>query len=128
MLKILGRVLLILLATGLVIGATYAVSLNSQLSTADGPGMGGFGERAGLSDGSSAPQAGPERSPDSQGLLPGGGEFRGGREGGSAFGWMEVLKSLGVIIVVTGGVILIQKAHELVRRSRKLRAEAPPAE
>ncbi len=116
MVKILGRILIILLATGLVIGATYAISLNTSLSTPGGPG------------GSGLSQAMPERSQGSPAQLPGGGELRGGRggegEGGSAFGWMEVLKSLGRIGGVAAVVILIQKAYQGVRRIRKGRAAA----
>lgn len=126
MMKILSRVLLILLATGLVIGATYAISLNSTLATAGGPGGGGLAAGSGLSEGGARVQNLPERPQGSQAQIPGG-EFHGEREGAAAFGWAQVLKSLGVIGGVTGAVILIQKGIEFLRRTKKRMAKAPSA-
>jgi hypothetical protein len=126
MLKVLGRIAIILLATALVVGLTYVIAQNVNISLPGGRGGDEFGER---------PAPG-NFNPDSaaSGTLPdrpqGGGEFRGGRggerEGGSAFGWMEVLKSLGVIALVTAGVVVVQNVFERVRRLRKLHATSQP--
>lgn len=117
MLKVLGKVLIILLVAGMVVAATYAVSQNASFSQLGGRGDGDFG-------------AAFERGLASQSGLGGhfahgplagqaGGGFRGEREGGSAFGWTEVLKGLGVIAVVTAVVILVQRIYERSRARKK---------
>jgi hypothetical protein len=123
MLKVVGKVLIILLVAGLVVAATYAISRNVSLTQFGGRGDGDFGagfDRGGLQQNGATGQF-------ARGHLagPGGGGFRGEREGGSAFGWMEVLKGLGVIALVTAGVILVQKIYE-GSRTRKRSAMARP--
>jgi len=123
MFKVLGKVLIILLAAGLVVGATYAISRNVSLTQLAGRGDGDFS--AGFERGA-APQNGTggqfARGPLGR---QAGGDFRGEREGSSAFGWTEVLKGLGVIALVTAGVILVQKIYER-SRARKKTALAQP--
>ncbi len=128
MAKFIGRLLILLLATALVVGVTYAISLNSTLSLA--------GEFAGRGEPIANGSAGGSltgRPQGGRGQLPAGGdlgsarlqgEFGGDREGGSAFGWAQVLKSLGVIAVATAGVVMLQKPYERLRRPRKLATNA----
>lgn len=148
MVKILARVLIVLLAAGLVIGATYAISLNASsalpggvdgISDGERPDFGNLptddsgalqapaqGERTGRGGEPGAIPPGGS-SADSTGALPDGG-FRGGngeREGGSAFGWGEVLKSLGIIALVTAVVVIVQKVYAWLRRPRKPVTPAP---
>jgi hypothetical protein len=154
MFKIMGRVSIVLLAVGLIIGVTYAISQNGSFSLPSGGGS-QFGEHnsTGL-----IPQDGsPDSSTDGQaqsdlsgaggrhgatlqdgsddgltagetdGVFRGAGSVDGGRgehERGSAFGWSEVLKSLGIIALVTAAVIVLQKAYEWLRRLRKPAAPA----
>ncbi|TLN28083.1 hypothetical protein FDZ74_00865 [bacterium] len=126
MAKLIGRLLILLLATALVAAATYAISLNSTLS----PGGEFTGRGEAIANGTSG-DALPEQPQGGRGQLPAGGdlgsarprgEFGGDREGGSAFGWAQVLKSLGVIAVATAGVVMLQKLYERLRRSVKLTA------
>ena len=123
MLKVVGKVLIILLVAGLVVAATYAISRNVSLPQFGGRGDGDFG--AGFDRG--AARTNGTGGQFGRGALarPAGGGFHGEREGGSAFGWMEVLKDLGVIGLVTAGVILVQKTYERIR-SRKRSALGQP--
>lgn len=140
---ILSGILIIFLATGLVAGVTYLISQSMSFPAAGGPGEGGgFGGRGGGADFNadgatlqSPPQDGAQGDTGSGGTRPGGapgtsdssltqGDFKGGRggklEGGSAAGWVQVLKNLGIIALVTAGVVAVQKVSEAIRRPRKL--------
>lgn len=128
MVKILVRVMIVLLAAGLVIGATYAISLNvSWALPGGGEGLSnrgrlGFGNLP--QDGSGALQAPAQGERTGKGgepgAIPSDGASHGRHgEGGSAFGWTEVLKSLGTIGLVTALVVIVQKVYGWLRRPRK---------
>lgn len=129
MLKILARVLIVLLAAGLVIGVTYAISLNVSLAMPGGREGFSDGARPDFGnqpqDGSGALQAPAQGERTGKGGEPGvlpDDASRGGpgeREGGSTFGWTEVLKSLGIIGLVTALVVIVQKVYGWLRRPRK---------
>lgn len=123
MLKVVGKVLIILLVAGLVVAATYAISRNVSLPQFGGRGDGDFG--AGFDRGAARTNGAGGQFGRGSLARPAGGGFRGEREGGSAFGWTEVIKDLGVIGLVTAGVILIQKTYERVH-SRKRSALVQP--
>lgn len=108
MLKVLGRIAIILLATFLVVGATYAIAQNVNLAL---PVRGDFDDRIG-------PGGGGPLAERPEGLGGGLGESPGEHDDGSVFGWIEVVKSLVVIMLVTAGVVIVQKAYERQRRSR----------
>jgi len=133
MLKVLGRILIILLAAALVAGATYAIVQNVEISLLGGRGEGGkdgqFAQGWMTVDDSTAqnlldpPQGG-------RGQMLQGGEFRGkrgeGHNAGSVFGWIQVLKSLGMIALVTVAVVIVQKLNGRVRQSKILAVSAQP--
>lgn len=145
--QLLSGILIILLATGLVAGVTYLISQSVSFSIPGGPGEGGgFGGRGGSdlsADGTAlqSPPQGAQGETGSEGTQPGGGapgtsnaslpqgDFKGGRgaelEGGSAAGWLQVLKNLGIIALVTAGVVAVQKVSGAVRRPRKLAGATP---
>lgn len=130
MLKVLGRLLILLLAATLVAGVTYAVVQNVQFSLPGGRGGDDFGGQivpgGGNANGSSAPDP-VERPRGGRGQMLSDGEFRGGElEGGSVFGWAEVIKSLGVIAFVTAGVVLVQKTYARLCKPKKPAAGAQP--
>ena len=130
MLKVLGRLLILLLAATLVAGVTYAVVQNVQFSLPGGRGGDGFGGQIAPggrnANGSTAPDL-AERPRGGRGQMLSDGEFRGGElEGGSVFGWVEVIKSLGVIAFVTAGVVLVQKKYARPRKPKKPAAGAQP--
>ena len=122
--KLLGKIIVILVAALMVAGATLALENSGALSSLTGGGPGGRGERpeGAPTDADSAFAAGerPERGGDF------GGE--GGREGGWASGLLNVARNLGLIAAVVAGVGLLGwLAGQATTRRKLAKAAIPPA-
>jgi hypothetical protein len=105
MLKILSQILIVILAVGLVAGATYLLvnqTSNSTSFSSDRPALDASGTGPG------------------NGIGPGdGGGMRGseGERAGSSQAWLEVLKNVGI---VAGATTLIALIRLMVRRKPNL--------
>ena len=122
--KLLGKIVVILMAALMVAGATLALDSSGALSSLMGGGSGERGERpAGApTDADSAFGSGerPER---------GDGEFGGGEggRGGWASSLQSVARNLGLIAAVIAGVGLLGWLSRQAATRRKLaKAETPP--
>ena len=124
MIKLLGKIMMILLAALMVAGATLALDNSGALSSLTG-GPGERGERSvgAPTDTDSAFAAGerPERGGD--------GEFGGeGGRGGWASSLQSLVRNLGLIAAVVGGVWLLGwLARQAATRRKLTKAEMPPS-
>jgi len=134
--KTLGRLLLILAAALVIVGATYGLAQAGFLRNL----MGGRGELFEFEGGEGGRLRGPEAGFEPR-LRPGGedasGQFGqarperfgaqgrdGGREGGSLFGVGEVVKNLAIIGVIVLAVVALTVAGDWLRRRWR---RPPPA-
>ena len=123
--KLLGKIIVILLAALMVAGGTLALETSGALSSLTGGGPGGWGGRA----------------PDDfagafvPGERPARGDFGGAgdREGGWASGLLSMARNLGVITaviaaVVGGAALLGWLAGQAATRRKLAKAPLPPQE
>ncbi|HOU40799.1 MAG TPA: hypothetical protein PK829_05985 [Promineifilum sp.] len=120
--KLLGKIVVILMAALMVVGGTLALEKNGALSSLTAGGAGEQGEGAPADfDGAFAPGQRPER---------GDGDFggEGGRDGAGSL--MSIGRNLGTIAAIVAGVALLgwlaRQTSQATNRSKLAKAAMPP--
>jgi hypothetical protein len=123
--KLVGRILIILLAVALVVGGTYAFvqfsggsGLNFERGNGDRPGDGQFF----APNGQQRPEGGFDQQRPFDQNSPRGGEFGEGR-GGGFFAFFGLLRNLFVVAVIVGIVVVLSL---LSGQFKKLVTNDPP--
>ncbi len=124
--KLLGKIVVILMAALMVAGATLALENSGALSSLTGGGHGGEGRGEWAGDGTT--NAG---SAFAAGERPERGEFPGGGRGGEGGNWagnlVNMARNLAIIAAVVAGVGLLGWLSRQAATRRKLaQAEMPP--
>jgi len=124
MLKIIIRIIIILAVAGIVGGGLYLAVTGGLVSSAlVGAGPANFGGAGGQGSGGPQFTGSPASGVTFAGNVPADGNGVGGRdEQGGGAGWPTVLKNLGIIALITAGVVALQKVARLLIHRRPVMA------
>ena len=118
MLKIIARILIVLLVAGALGAGIYALGNSSAGQSALATSGGGFGPNHNLSTTTST---GSTRT-TTQAFQPGTRQGFGGHDGAAGSGLDSVVKNLGLMALITAGVVVLQKLIRLAFHRNSLPA------